>query len=253
MCTVSFADIQSVSWLPESHCSYTDDLAVFRFQLPDHTDLDHSLNHFLRADERQRAQRYHQKNDIRRYLYTRSLLKVVCGNYISQHPSSIEFTVGESNKPELSGNTGWHFNVSHSGSWILLGIGRVQVGVDIEKIDPQFRFEDLLATSFIKEDQKSIQAYTDSKRRFYQLWTRKEALVKATGKGMDHDFGQVPSLDGRHVVARNLIGGAGNWLVRSFAVADDYSASVAYQQMETAPKFYNLDCSLLENLFRQDQ
>ncbi len=241
MCTVSCADIQSVNWLSELVCPYSDELAVFRFLLPVTTDLDLLLNQLLNSDERQRAQRYHQKADMRRFLYTRSLLKIVCGNYINQPPSGIYFTVGEANKPELRSNAGWHINVSHSGNWILLAIGRVQVGVDIEKINPQFNFQDILALSFTAEEQGYVQAHMDSQRRFYQLWTRKEALVKATGKGMDNAFGQVPSLDGLHVVASDLIGGDGNWVVRSFAVADDYLATLAYQQIEIAPKFYTLD------------
>ena len=241
MCTVSCANFQIIDWLPEQTCPYTDDVAVFRFLLPANTDTDLPLSQLLNSDEHQRAQRYHREADMRRFLYTRSLLKIVCGNYINQHPSLIEFRVGETKKPELSGNTEWHINVSHSGNWILLAIGRVSVGVDIEQINLQFSFQDILATSFSSQERAYINAESDSQRQFYQLWTRKEALLKATGKGMDDDFRRVPSLDGLHVVDSGLIGGPGNWLVRSFTIATDYQASLAYQQMETVPKFYTLD------------
>lgn len=251
MCTVSCADSQAVNWIPESGCPYSDELAVFRFLLPIDTNLDSSINQLLSSEERQRAHRYHQKDDIRRYSYTRSLLKIVCGNYISQRPSEIKFTAGEANKPELSGNTGWHINVSHSGNWILIAIGRIQVGVDIEKINPAFNVQDILAISFTAGEQDYIKANTDSQRCFYTLWTRKEALVKATGKGMDNNFGRVPSLDGLHTVADDLIGGPGSWLVRSFAVTDDYSASLAYRQIEAVPKFYTLDRAFVEKRTKQ--
>ncbi len=243
-CRVWCADVQDVTWLPISVCSYTDYVAVFRFMIPDNGVVPASLSQLLSAGEHQRAQRYHKEKDSRRFIYTRSLLKVICGNYINQYPDQIQFTVGATKKPELSGNTGWHINVSHSGNWILLSIGRVSIGVDIEQINPQFSFHDILATSFSSHERAYINADAENQRRFYQLWTRKEALMKATGKGMDNDFSQVPSLDGLHVVDSSLIGGTGNWMVRSFAVAADCHAAVAYQETPIVPKFYTLNSSV---------
>ena len=241
---VSCAVLPGVIWHDGVTCSYQDELAVFRFAVTTNAIEASLLKRLLHPDEIRRADRYHRVEDRQRFLYARSVLRIISGNYTNQPPEQIQFTLGANKKPELSGNTGWHINVSHSGDWILLVIGRVRVGVDVEKINSSFPFQDLLTSSFSEDERKYIVAGADAQQRFYELWTRKEALLKATGRGMVDTIEQVPSLDGLHIVDSDLIGWSGNWLVQSFAVATDYSAAVAYGESEKTPKFYTLTSGL---------
>ncbi|MVM36999.1 4'-phosphopantetheinyl transferase superfamily protein [Spirosoma sp. HMF3257] len=127
------------------------------------------------------------------------------------------------------------------GGWITVAIGKSSIGVDIERINPDFPFQDVLAQSFSQEEQAYVAASADSRFAFYDVWTRKEALVKATAKGLDDDFQQVPALDGIHQISSDLIGAVGDWTVLSFPVSDAYPAAVAYRPMADMPKFYTLD------------
>lgn len=246
ICEVSCATIQEVTWQEMTGCSYNDDLAVFRFRVIDSTEVLPSLNRILHPDEQQRAERYYRDEDRQRFIYGRSLLRILCGHYTNQPPGDVRFTPGAHGKPELSGDLGWHVNVSHSGEWILLAVSRVSVGVDIEKITQQFAFEEMLVSNFSQQEQAYCSG-RESRRRFYGLWTRKEALLKATGKGMDDAFQEVPSLDGLHQTNSDLIGGSGNWKVYGFAVGADYPAAVAYQDLQGISKFYTLNSVLLAN------
>lgn len=249
VCRVSCADLPAVSWLYWPGYPLVDDpVAVFRFHLPERLFISPELFALLQPDEISRAERYHRAEDRQRFVYARALLRVVTGRYTRQVPKQVRFTKGANNKPVLVGNTGWQMNVSHSGNWILLAVGKVSVGVDVEQLQPQFSVDDILSTSFSQAEQTYVRSGADSRRRFYQLWTRKEALIKATGKGMDDYFSQVPALDGLHQTDRQIIGGAGDWQVTGFPISADYLGAVAYQETVETPKFYTLESGLLVDL-----
>jgi 4'-phosphopantetheinyl transferase len=244
---VRCASLPDVTWLDSSTCSFTDDLAVFRFQLPKHRRFANHLRSLLHTDEQTRAERYYRDEDRQRFMYTRAILRILAGYYTNQHPDRIRILAGLNNKPELDGNTGWHINVSHSGSWVLIALGRVNLGIDVEKISPDFPFHDVLMPSFSPDEQQRIETSSEARLAFYQLWTRKEALLKATAKGIHDDLPRIPSLDGTHYVESNQLGGTGNWLVTGFMVTDTYPAALAYHLVSKIPKFYTLDSGLLDH------
>lgn len=160
ICRVLCATAQNVTWKDGAGCGYTDELAVFRFRMISDTDGSSFGDKILQPDEQQRAQRYFRDEDRQRFVYGRSLLRIVCGQYTNQPPQTVRFVPGAHGKPDLQGDSGWHVNVSHSGDWILLAVGRMKVGVDVEKITPQFAFEDMLINSFSQEEQAYCSAST---------------------------------------------------------------------------------------------
>ena len=240
---ISSAALQNVTWLPASTCPYTDTLAVFRLPLAGGESHDTYLRSLLQPDEAERAGRYHQAADRQRFTYARSGVRLLAGAYLNRPPGEIRFVAGVNQKPELLNGAGWHVNVSHAGDWILLAIGRIPVGIDVERINPDFFIDEVFLWSSSPDEQRLIQASTgtDARLLFYTLWTRREALAKATGKGLDDDFNQIPASDGQHPTDSRLIGADGPWTVRSFAVADDYAAAVAYGSESVATAFYTLD------------
>ena len=242
---VTCADFQPIIWLPWSTCSFNDGLAMFRVALSDGAELMPRLRGLLEPAELERATRYRLPDDQLRFGCTRGLLRVLLARYTNQPPDRIEFVPGVNRKPELRWPGGWHFNVSHSGNWILIAIGKVRVGVDLEWVKPDFAFHDLMPSSFSPAEQQYIDACANTRQCFYRLWTRKEALVKATGKGIDDRFGQIPSLTGSHPTDAQLIGQEGHWTVNSFMVTDNYPAAAAYEgDSVLTPQFYTLDSKL---------
>ena len=246
---VTCSDLQHVTWSPWSACSFNDELAVFRFSLSEGAGLVSHLRGLLSPDEIARAARYRRPTDQLRFSCARGLLRVVLSRYTNQPPDHIEFVAGLNRKPGLAWPVGWHFNVSHSGDWILIAVGKVRVGVDLEWVNPDFSFQDVLPISFNSAEQHYIGACSDARLCFYQLWTRKEALVKATAQGMNDTFGQIPSLTGIHSTNAQLIGQDGPWLVNSFSVADGYPAAVAYDgTSQVEPHLYTLNAAMPLNV-----
>lgn len=75
-----------------------------------------------------------------------------------------------------------HFNISHSGDFILFLRGGKRVGIDIEQVN-SFEYDQLLV-NFHPEEVKFIEASNNRILAFYQVWVKKEAFLKAVGIGI---------------------------------------------------------------------
>ena len=206
------------------------------------------LQTLLQPDEATRAQRFRRSEDQRCFIVTRGILRILAGKYLSQCPADIRFASKINKKPELQDSTEWHINVAHSGNMGLIAFSKASVGIDIERVDSDFSYPPILSHSFSLEEQRYIEAGEDSRLLFYQLWTRKEAVVKATARGIDDDFARIPSLDGVHWVPDYLGGGVPGWTVNSFLLSADYPAAIAHQFPTENLKFYAIDSGALAYL-----
>jgi len=196
----------------------------------------------LRSDEIERANRYVQTKDSRRFIVSRGALRHILGRYLSRPPASIELGEGVNKKPLVlnPADTGLYYNVSHSGDWIMIAIASSEIGVDIEFINPVFDFNEVMPDIF-KPDEISFVRDADSTRRFFMLWTRKEALVKATGQGLDENFMSIPGLDGEHAIDNPANAAAGCWQVTSFDPDENHVASLAYDLGISEIRFWDLN------------
>lgn len=240
---VSCGVFEDVTWSDWSTCSCNEAIAVFRFHCADDIPDEPNWPLLLQPDEIQRAGRYRRPEDRYRSLYTRSLLRILAGKYTNQSPATLRLITGVTQKPALPDNPDCHINAAHSGNWIVVAMSKVSVGVDVEKIVPDFSFQDVTTHSFSAPERQYIEADANPPLRFYQLWTRKEALVKATAKGIDNDFSQIPALIGVHRMAAYRLGASGSWTVDGFTVADGYLGAVAHRTIADKPRFYSIDRS----------
>lgn len=80
-----------------------------------------------------------------------------------------------------------HFNVSHSGGALALAISRSQpLGIDLEHQHRPRRAIELAQRFFAADEAAALSRMSEAERQiaFLQLWTRKEALLKAEGVGL---------------------------------------------------------------------
>ena len=92
----------------------------------------------------------------------------------------IEFTYGPHGKPRIKG-AGPEFSLSHSGNLILYAVGTRPVGVDAEYIRPVREAFIRRICSAAELDYIFGQGGGADLRRFFTLWTCKEAVIKARG------------------------------------------------------------------------
>ena len=95
------------------------------------------------------------------------------------------YHIGENGKPLSLGK---HFNISHKDDYLAFVVDEVPVGIDIERVKPT---KERLADFISSEEEK---AYIKDDVSFYEIWTNKEALVKANGLGVRQKVESIPSL-----------------------------------------------------------
>lgn len=210
----------------------TNGVCVVRCPLNLPIDVLAKLTNTLSYDEQKQSERYRQAADRRRFVVGRGGLRWLVGYVTGRPPTDVVFVRGEYGKPELSDEPGWYVNVSHAGEWVLLAMARQPVGVDVEWNNPDFQYQDLLPTCFSPAEQEALRAAgrvgaAAERHLFYTLWTRKEALLKATGLGLTDQLTAISVLDGPQTAPAPAIGADGSWYLQSFAVFDKYPAALA--------------------------
>lgn len=79
-----------------------------------------------------------------------------------------------------------HFNMSHCKKAVACVVADSEVGVDIERVG---RLSDAVARYVLNDDEYAeVMAADDPDLVFTVFWTKKEAIVKLTGRGIDDDL-----------------------------------------------------------------
>lgn len=130
-----------------------------------------------------RADRYLRSKDALRCVIADALLRYA----VSQTPG-ITFCIPEytaEGKPYLKESTQFHYNLSHSGNWVVIAFGENEVGVDIEQIRTDIGIESIAQQFFTREEQEYIfYDPTLASQHFFQVWTGKESYLKFLGTGL---------------------------------------------------------------------
>ena len=148
-----------------------------------------SFQDLLDGPERERAERFLRDEDRRRFIAAHGLLRTLLGRYLDAPPERLEFLTGLWGKPALRRKAGMddvRFSVSHSEGLVLFAFARGrEVGVDVECVQPDFRWEPIAKRFFLPGEVAALSALPDADRgaAFFSFWTCKEAYVKATGRG----------------------------------------------------------------------
>lgn len=149
-----------------------------------------TMEAILSEAELKRASRFAFERDKARFISCRATLRELLGRYAGIEPERVEFHYGPQGKPEMVGTERWHFNVSHAGDFAAIAIARhAPVGIDIERIDPDFPRAEVAREVFTQGEVDALGKIPREAQAawFFQLWTVKEALLKAGGAGFSLD------------------------------------------------------------------
>lgn len=159
--------------------------------------IDHDVDRLLpvlSAAERARAERFRQIIDRERYIVAHWLLREVLARHLHIPSHTLSFASGAHGKPWLTAPAGdattpLHFNLSHSGDLVLIGVGDAPLGVDIESIERETDDDTWQALGAMLHTADEWAALRDSPpallgRHVVQRWARHEARRKATGQGL---------------------------------------------------------------------
>lgn len=191
---------------------------------------------FLSPEERERAARFHFEKDRNHYIAGRGLLRKLLGDYLNVSPAALSFSYNRYGKPLLTPPAPeLQFNLSHSHGWALLGFTlRAELGVDIEKMRPDFATREI-AERFFAPDEVAVLASLDASQQaqaFFKCWTRKEAFIKAHGIGLSFGLDKF-SVAFAPGVAPALLrcdldaNAAGQWSIVDLPVPPNYLGALA--------------------------
>jgi len=135
-------------------------------------------------EKQMKIQAFRRYEDALRALVSDTLIRALARDKLGLLPSQMDFGVNDFGKPYLFGYPGFHYNLSHSGDWVLCAVSREAVGVDIEQVKPI----DLgIADRFFTKSEARWLHDTEEHEKlemFYAIWTMKESYVKAVGGGL---------------------------------------------------------------------
>ncbi|HSY18360.1 MAG TPA: 4'-phosphopantetheinyl transferase superfamily protein [Candidatus Acidoferrales bacterium] len=181
----------------------------------------------LSEDENQRARRFHFGKDKSRFIAGRGMLRKILGWLLKVKPVDLAFSYGAHGKPRLALPTAenfLHFNVAHSDSVAVYAFSPVhEVGIDIERIRPLREVEDMVAHFFSETERTQWRSLPAAAKTtaFFNCWVRKEALLKARGKGIGEPLNSIEVLFGGNFFS------AAPFSLHSLLPALDHVAAVA--------------------------
>ena len=195
------------------------------------------LEETLSDTENFKKDRFLFGKDRSSYIVSHGVLRVILGSYLGEEPKNLVFINGPHGKPMLDGGSdqdALRFSVSHSNRRALYAINRGrEIGVDLEKIRPEFSFEEISDKYFSAREAAFLRTRPvhDRKEAFFTYWTLKEAFMKGTGEGFSlplnrfeitHDPPKVVSLQGYSEAAAQ-------WSIRSMHLEPGYAAALAVE------------------------
>lgn len=189
------------------------------------------VNEVISISEQEKANRFFNVQDKKRYLVTRFALRRILSLFIDIPAGQIMFYQSGNRKPAVHGI---EFNLTHSSNLLLIAISLHPVGVDIEFVQPDFTFEGIFSSICSSDEQFQILHADNPVRSFYTCWTRKEAVLKASGEGLVDDMAKLDIA--KDTVLHNGI----PYLVRTFPLIDDqYILSLASECNVNDVLFWN--------------
>lgn len=193
----------------------------------------------LSAEEQQRAAKLKMKDKREQFVISRALLREVLALcLVETSAEGIYFSYGDHGKPAVNHThmgKPIEFNLSHSGHYALIALTVTnKVGVDIEAVSDAVDKLGLAKRYFseAETDQFKQLAKADQLDAFYRFWTRKEAFIKADGRGVSLGLGKFSvSLEEKIKAAEILVDGSvdieGKWYNYQPVSVPGYQTAIA--------------------------
>jgi 4'-phosphopantetheinyl transferase len=180
----------------------------------------------------------------------RAPLHAVLAAYIGVSDNDVVLEQNEHGRPALASThaSTIDFNWSHSDDRAIIAIGRdVSLGIDIERLRARPRAVEIAERYFSADETRMLRALPVAERgaAFLELWTAKEAVLKALGRGIAFGLHRLSiaidrgRFDIRHLEGENLDA----WRLRRLAVDRSSIAALAWRGGSRDVRYFNLPTS----------
>jgi 4'-phosphopantetheinyl transferase len=198
----------------------------------------------LSVAELDRAQRITCEEYRLHVVKARALLRLMLAKLTGASPDSFEFDEGVGRQPRLRVNPwGLHFSVSHSGDQVAIAVASAPVGIDIERVEADCGWQAIADTCFHRSEKAFLEPMRGPAacEAFFEIWTRKEAYLKAIGTALETDPPSFSTVGPDSTVVANASGSqAGAWFVRAVDAPVEYKATLVSRWQQ--PRL--IDCQI---------
>jgi 4'-phosphopantetheinyl transferase len=210
---------------------------------------------FLSPDEEARYARYLVPAASQTFLAARVLVRSLLSAYASLPPSAWRFETNRWGRPYIANAEAPHdllFNLSHKPGAVtcLIGCGR-DLGIDVEHCANRSHLLDIAFRFFSPSETAALLALPEGRRihRFYELWTLKEAYIKARGIGLSlglSNFSFTPAGDTAMVrFEPGFEDEPETWDFRLFRIVEDHLIATAVRHSAAPLEIETFDASAL--------
>lgn len=160
-----------------------------------------SLLSLLAEEKKERILRIRSDRDAQNCLLGDVLTRMEISNMTGLKNEQIVFMLNKYGKPYLKDYPDIHFNISHSGHYVAVAFDNEPVGIDVEmlkKTDGKNTKPINIAKRFFAPDEIDYILSAASplqQKRFFEIWTKKEALIKREGIGLSKPLHSFSVLD----------------------------------------------------------
>lgn len=225
---------------PDNLILGSDEVHVWLASLNQTAETIQNLRQILSADEEKRAERFYFPRHREHFIVARGLLRTILGLYLDKEPQTLSFSYNSYGKPSLipeQGGDNLRFNLSHSHELALYAVTRNRdIGVDIERISTERSCEEIAERFFSPLEKATLRSLPANIKHqaFFNCWTRKEAFIKATGKGLSLPLDQfdvtvAPGEPAALLSTQWEPQEASRWSLQELTVSPDYAASLAVE------------------------
>jgi len=135
--------------------------------------------------KRERLLRFVFWQDLHRSLFADLLVRKIIIDTFNLSNEKIYFSVNEYDKPYCEFLDDFHFNISHSGNWVVCAVDKKPIGIDIEETSTCIDLS-ISENFFSNKEHADLLLSNDPYDYFFTLWSLKESYIKFLGKGLSH-------------------------------------------------------------------
>jgi 4'-phosphopantetheinyl transferase len=196
----------------------------------------------LSPSERAAADRFVFARHRLTYRFAHTALRNILSNYVASEPETLRFAQNSFGKPFLTDPdpkaSEIQFNMSHSGEVVVVAVTRGRhIGVDIEMMRPLKDYSAIANLNFTSEERAWIECSPVELQQnaFFSCWARKEAVIKAVGKGLSMPLNTFDAsiLSGQKSRRLSRLADAPDvesWSLTDLTAPEGYAGAVAVEQ-----------------------
>lgn len=214
------------------------------------------LGKYLSEKENERKLKFLSPDDCKTYVISHGIMRLILSFHINSDPEDLSYYYEINNKPGIPKNPVF-FNLTHTKNAFAIAVTRNHyVGIDLEDISTGIEIKAIARNYFGPKEREYI-FYTEKGafERFFLIWTRKEALLKALGTGIVDNLAEISLCDEENEIDPLIFNNHSNCLISNpehflytkrilnsyLSVASPQPSEVRYQMVnnKSISKFLN--------------